>query len=972
LPSIGNVTAFSVLVRQFPRRNSVVKRNVNRITVASAIVAVIALTGRAQPLPQDPKVQTGKLANGVSWMYRQHDNPPGKIALLVHVATGSLNESDAQRGLAHFIEHMAFNGSEHYAPGELIKYFEGIGMEFGADANAFTSFEQTSYMLFLPDTEEATIDKGVMTLSDYVFRAKFLPEEIEKERGIVMEEWRSGKDAMERVQEKEFEQVFAGSRFAVRIPIGLPDIIQKAPRDEFVGYYKAWYRPENITVIASGDAPAEKVKPILEKWFGEYKAEGAAKAGLGADFKVFTAPRAFVITDPELGSAQIELLNIEPGRPAATTEELYRRDLIEQVSAWIVNRRLEERVQKGEASYQNASAYVAQYFKDGVVAAAMAEGDPDKWQPMLDEVAVEIVRARLHGFSARELDLARKELLADAERSVNTESTRNAKSFVFQMNGAVTDGDTLLSAEQHLALQKKLLPTLTAEELSADFAKHFGAPNFAFVVVMPDKSGMKVPTSEEVLAAAKASLEKKPDPITEGAAAEGLLAAEPAPGKVAESDKDADLEIANAWLENGARVHHRAMDYKKDQVFCSVLLAGGKIEEKKGENGITELTAFALQSQPATGRLNSTQVRDLMTGRKVSVNVVATQDGLVLTASGSPSELDYGLQLIHGLLTDGKIEESAVKVWKQQQLQQLTFVQALPEFQAFDAVATFIGGGDQRVKPLLSKEQIESHETAKAQAWFDRLRKSAPIEVAVVGQIEADKAVPLVAKYVGSLPKRERIGIRFEELRKLARETGPYNKQIDVQTVSPKAAVMAGFLGCEASQVKDARALELASEVLTSRLIKRIREELAIVYSLQAGNAPSQAYHDAGLFVTQSSCDPANAPKVIEEAHKIYQEFADKGPSEEELANAKKQVANNLDEAMREPNYWFSVLRDLDYHGKKLEDEKGKKDFFQKLTAEEVVNVFKKYHLPAREFSVTAAPSAKVESSPPVAKPPAS
>lgn len=932
--------------------------------LAASCACAVAVVAVAESLPNDERVLTGTLKNGVTWKFRAHDNPPDKMALLVHVRTGSLNEAEAQRGLAHFIEHMCFNGTEHYPPGTLIKYFESIGMEFGADLNAYTSFDETVYMLFLPDTKTDSVDKGLMTLSDYVFRASLIGEEIDKERGVVLAEWRSGQGAQQRVQDEEFRQVYAGTRFGERLPIGLPEVIEKAPHEEFVKYYQTWYRPEHMTVIVVGDTTVDNVKPALEKWFGEHEARVPASAQQKAGFKPFAAERAFVITDPELGGSSVELTAIEPGRPPVTTVEEARVRMIENVGTWILNRRLDERVQKGEATYNRASAWIGDFFHDGVMLGAQARGEAKDWAAMLDEVVVEVVRARTHGFTERELQLARKEILADAQRAVETEPTRNARSIMFQIARAVNDLEPLLSAKQDLEITEKLLPTIKLEEVNAAFKDHFSDKNFAYIVNMPEKEGNKIPTTDEVLAAARSAMGKKPDALQESAAPTELLAELPKPGAIAESSVDEDLKIASVWLANNVRAHHRFMDYKKDTVLVSIMLAGGRIEEKSESLGLTEVVEHALRSQPATSRLTSTNVRDLMTGVNINVSAGAGEDGFFFTISGSPKDLEKGLQLAYALLTDGKIEDSAIAVWKKNDERRRAMLTAMPEFKAFEAMAEEVYGGDPRFKPMLPKERVDAITAADAQAWYDRIRASAPIEVAVVGQIEYDAAMELIRKYVGALPKRERRAESLDSLRKVSRSTGPLVRNVTVDTMTPKAMAVTGFIGCHERDVYDLRALEIASHILSSRLIESIREKMSLVYSLRAGNRPSSGYEDAGMFATMAPCDPAKVRQVIEEVQKIYTAFSADGPTEEELVNAKKQIANNLDEELREPSYWLDVLRNLDYHGLKLEDEKAEPTAYEAYTAEDVVKVFRKYRTPQRSFEVTAVPSGKDTSDP--------
>jgi zinc protease len=915
----------------------------------------IPVSAWSRPLPSDSRIHSGKLKNGVKWMYREHDNPPGRMALMLHVDSGSLNETDKQLGLAHFVEHLCFNGSENFPPGTLVPYFESIGMTFGAHLNAFTSFDQTVYMLFVPDTEHEQLDRAMTVLSDYAFRVTMPEEEIDKERGVVLEESRRGKSAFQRVRDKLWPELFEGTRFAKRLPIGDDEIIANAPRQEFVDYYKTWYRPENMTVILVGDTNVERVTPLIEKWFGDFEPDTPRREKKGPEFKPFTETRAMVVTDPEMATCQVQMLNIRPGRPPVTDTTQWRTELVESIGTWIMNRRLEERVQKGEANYRRASTSVNSFFNDALLIDGSASGEPHDWSKMLDELITEVHRAREHGFTQRELDLAKKELLSRAEHAVKTESTRNARAVAFQMVQAVNEREPVVSAEQELALHKEFVPAVELNEVNETFQRHFKPGTFAFTVTMAEKDNIRVPTRDEVLAVGRAAWERKVDPPTEQDAPTDLLAALPEPGKVVESRIDEDLGITQAWLSNNVRVHHRFMDYKKGTVLMSVNLAGGQIEETTENSGISELATIAV-NEPATKRLSSTHVRDLMTGKNINVRASSGGDSFTINITGSPDDLEDGLKLVHALLTDGKIEEAAFNNWKLQTRQRIEMMEKMPMAKAFEGMAELLGGGDPRLTPM-TKEKLERMSLESAQKWFDRLRKNAPIEVAVVGDIKLDEAMPLINRYLGSLSERPRKTEHLDKLRRLARQTGPLSREIMVETVTPQGMVIAGFVGCEGTNWNDGRALELASNILTSRLVKRIREELSLVYSVRSTNRPSWVYKDSGQFMSGAPCDPNNVDKVITEIFSLFESFAKDGPTEEELTNAKKQVANNLDTQMREPSYWWQVLQNHDLHGVDLNESKKEKEAFERFTAEQVQGVFRKYFKPERRFQVKAIPT---------------
>ena len=340
-----------------------------------------------------------------------------------------------------------------------------------------------------------------------------------------------------------------------------------------------------------------------------------------------------------------------------------------------------------------------------------------------------------------------------------------------------------------------------------------------------------------------------------------------------ESSFDKDLAITSAWLENGVRVHHRFMDYKKDSIMVSIALAGGEIEETAENSGVTDVATLAVD-EAATSKFTSGQIRDFMTGKNMSVSAAGMDDSVAITVAGSPVDLEHGLQLAHALLIDGRIEESAFKNWKLASLQRLEQSQRQPQYKAMEALAQLVSNNDPRRIPS-TKATLEALALEAGQKWFDRLRREAPIEVAMVGDLPFEKAMPLIERYVGSLSKRPRKAEHLKVLRQSPRPAGPLSRRVEVATVTPQAVALTGFGGAEGRNTKDARAMGIAANVLTSRLRQRLREDHSIVYSVSAQHAPAWVYADSSQFQTGAPCAPENADKVIAEANKIFAEFAE-------------------------------------------------------------------------------------------------
>jgi len=929
-----------------------------RIGLCLGISAFVAAAVAAEdvPLTRDPGLVCGQLDNGLRYIIRQHANPPGKVALLLHVGTGSLNEDDDQRGLAHYLEHLAFNGSENFPPGKVVEYFESIGMKFGGDINAFTSFNQTAYQLYTPDTEEATIDKAMLCLSDQAFRLLLLKEEVEKERGVILEEVTARKSPEQRIQDELFPKLMPGSRFAARLPLGLVEQIEKFTKEQFESYYRTWYRPEHMTLIVVGDADPQAQIPLIRKHFGSYKPEAPLPKQRQAEIAPFTETRALVVSDPEIATAEVEMVRVDPGRGPVTTESAFRRDLVERIGAWIVNRRLEEDVQKGEAAYREGQVNVFSFFAHATGVVGSVNGEPKAWEKMLDQLVMAVQRAVEHGFTPRELELARKEILSGAKLAVEREPTTNARAFLMRYNGAVAEGNTILSARQRLDLIEKHLPAISLEDVSKAFAANFAPGRFAYVLTLPRRDDLTLPSEDALLAGARAALARKTTPVVDEERPDTLLAELPEPGKIVDQTVDADLGITSAWLENGVRLHHRFMDYKKDQVLITISLAGGEIEETAANRGITDAAAQVL-NQPATRRLASTDIRDLITGKQFRLGGQAQSDVLAIKLSGSPADIDTGLQLAYALLTDGRLEPSALDVWRQSTIEELQKGETQPQFHLVRSIRQVLGGGDPRLE-ILTPEQIRALSLNAAQQWFDRLCKESPIEVAVVGELPWEPARDLMARYLGSLPARPRQAKGLDARRVLQRSPGPHERQSSVETLTPTAFVLTGFFGCEEKNVQDARDLELAGQILTSRLIKEIREERQLVYSIGATSSPSSVYRDAGLFYAAAPTTPEKTSELATATLSIFGEFSDKGPSEEEMQTARRQIANDLDKRRREPSYWLGVLGKLDLHGRSLQDTKEDLEAYEKATADAVREAFRRYHKPERMIRIEVKPVA--------------
>ncbi|CAN5409087.1 insulinase family protein [soil metagenome] len=912
--------------------------------VLSICLLAVAQDAKPQPageLPRDPNNVYGQFDNGFSYIVRHNANPPGKVALNLHVKTGSINESEQQNGLAHFIEHMAFNGSTNFKPGELIPLMSKLGMVFGADSNAHTTLHETVYKLTMPDTKPETIDLAMKIFADYANGLQFGDDEISSERGVILEEKRSHLSVDERMRKMLMQQVFADTQLARHDVIGDEETLKTIQRSEFVDYWDAFYRPENMTLVVVGDIDPQLVIAQAKDRFGSIKGRGESRQAAKAGLKPTQSTHAFIFTDPEQVSAEVGFMSMKPARPPTTTEPQLRQSLVDDLGNWIVNRRFDEIVRSGGAPFRDATVDNTDFIGEAMIMQAQGEGEPKDWNKILDAVVAEVNRAIDHGFTDREVELAKSDRLSNAERAVQTESTRDSNQIVGGLSGAIGLKRPIMSAQQRLDFTKKFLGEINKDELHKAFVSNFKSNAYNYILSMPsNKEGLKLPSQEDVLAAASAAWAKKTEAPEDQKLAGSILASEPDAGKVASSETDKDLEITTVTFENDVVMHHKFTDYKKDQVTIRITLPGGAIEETPDNKGISEVASL-IAARPATSRFTSSQVRDLMTGKKVSVRGSIGLDTLSLGVSGSPAELPLGMQLAYAILTDGRLEQSALDEWKKTEIQLYERKKTSPEGQIQDAFAKTIYGGDFRMLDL-TPEQIARQERSPAEAWFKRIAGNAAIEVAMVGDIKLDDAQALVAKYVGSLPKRTGKFDDLNPLRKITRGAGPYKKSIQIKAMADKAFTLAGFISCDELD-PERRPLTLASQILTERMNDRIREKEQLVYSIQAFNLPGKAIPHTGIMCAAAPTDPKNANKLADVVIEMFKDFADKGPTEEELATAKKQTLNTLKDQMKEPSYWLAQISEMAYRGKPLSQIKEMPAIYETFSVSQVQGAVKKF-----------------------------
>lgn len=903
-------------------------------------------------LPAETSIQYRQLPNGMRYWIRPGTPPAGKLSLWLRIGSGSLDEDDDQRGLAHLLEHLAFNGSANFPPGTLIKRFEAAGLTFGAHQNAATSFTDTVYKLTIPN-DPALLDLGLLYFADVARRLTLDPAEVERERAVVQAERRARDNAATRAFHRQLAALAPGSRFVARLPIGDERIVGAATAEQLRAYYRKWYRPENTTLLVAGDVDAAALEALLRKHFGDWTADGAPPAPHSAGIKPYARDRAEVITEYGLVSADVNIAYLEPPRDFRRVGG-YRQWLVHSLGTRLINWRLYELILEGAAPFSAASAAADTLYGKTLVE-ARAEGAPRDWEAVLRALLTELKRAREHGFSDAEFRHAKKVLAADLERAAWEESDAPAARWLAWMDAALEQQRRPLGAAQAHALAQQLLPAITRAEVEEAFRARYAPACRTVVLSLPRGGGVKAPTPAQVMQIVKAVEAVPVAKRDDSAWPERLLLQDPAPGRTVGHTLNGELNVLSVSFENGVRLHVRPLASQKDQVSVRVTLAGGRVNETPLNAGITEIAALPFET-PATDTLSSIEIRRVMKSKQVTVSGRATAGALELNIQGRRRDLEDGLRLAHLLLTRARVEPAAFNRWQRQAAARAADLEGSVSARLNDRVDALLTGNDPRFRGL-SPQDVRRLTLADGQAWLDGILAAAPIEVAIVGDISHESALALAAKYLGSLPKRPAAAGAYAKVRAVQAAPGPYRELVKVNTATPKAMVYLGWRGPDWQDVRDWQVLDLAGRILTSRLLEEVRERRGLVYSIRAHSYSNTPYRGNGRFRVSFVVDPRRAEAVADLVQGMVAEFARSGPTAAELVSAREQALLNFRSGSQTPAFWLDLLADLDYMGGDLRWVDNYAESVQRYTRADVLEVLGKYVRAERFVRVIGTPA---------------
>ena len=906
----------------------------------------------------DPAAVFGKLENGMRYMILPNSEPPNRLSLRLHIAAGSLMEEEDQRGVAHFLEHMVFNGTKrHKDANTLIREMQTRGIAFGAHVNAYTSFDETVYMLDLPDLKPDTMKLTFGVLRDFADGALLSAEEIDAERGVILAE-KASRDSVEyRMMLKQFQTMLPGSLIGERLPIGEEVVIKNAPRQRFVDFYQKYYTPERMTFVAVGNIDAAELELTIKETFGTLV--NPEKPGDDPDMGEVAMPEGLkphIFSDPELTSTDVSLNLVRPFERKPDTKETRAARFPVEIAHSIIGRRFERITKQENSPVSTGSASKFALFNELEMGSFSLTAADDRWQEVVPVLEQELRRAKEHGFTEAELSEAKANLLNAYREEVKRKDTRKSDSLATAIASSVNDGSVFSTPEADLALSEEILNGITVAEVHADFVKFWEAPGYHLVL-----STKKAP--EDAAETLAKLYEKSAETAVEPPAARAMI---PfgytdfgTPGTIASTAEIKDLEITQIKLANNVRINHKQTDFEKHRIRMMARIGTGQLSQPK-DSPMLDKFANAVFDGGGLGKHTNDELSEILAGRNASVGLSIGEDAFTLSGSTTPDDQLLQLQIMVASLTDPGYRPEALWQFQKQipmLFQSIKHTTSGPMME----MNAWLHGGDFRFT-IPTQEQISNYTIDQVKAWLTPELEKGYLELTIVGDFNQETLLKDLLATFGSLAKRDAAPpVKTALSRKVDFPEPPSEKTFSYESKIPQAAATAvwktdGMRG----NIPEVRRLNVLSEIYGDRLREEIREKLGASYSPNAGVGGSDALEGMGYLIGQSIGKPDDIPLLLTTMETIAKELSGKGATQDELNRALAPTLSNLEKTLRDNSYWLSaVLSQSQADPEKLELARSRDKDYRSITLKEINALAKKYYTQKNLHKISILPEEK-------------
>lgn len=909
-----------------------------KMVAASFILSSMFVASAQQmpPIPTDPAVRIGKLENGLTYYIRHNELPEKRADFYIAQKVGSILEDDHQRGLAHFLEHMCFNGTENFPGKTLIKYLESIGVKFGENLNAYTSIDETVYNICnVPVIRDGVADSCLLILHDWADGLTLAPEEIDSERGVIHEEWRTSSNAIMRMYEKLLPVIYPDNKYAYRLPIGIMEVVDNFPYQALRDYYEKWYRPDQQGIVVVGDIDVDRIEAKIKELFSPIRMpeNPAEREYLGvadnqepivaiASDKEQTMPMAYVmykhdaVPNEQKGTLDYLLLN-------------YLKDMASNM----LNARLYELTQTADPPFIGAQAGDGEFMlsktKDAFT--GYVRSKEDGMETAITALVREIERARKFGFTASEYARAKADYLRMLESAYNERDKVKNDAYVDEYVRHFIDNEPIPGIENEYAIMNQIVPNIPVEGVNSIIKELVNDTyNLVVCVFFPEKEGLAVPTREQVLEAINRVKQEELTPYEDKVSDEPLMSETPRPGQIVKTE-EGPFGSTVLTLSNGARVILKQTDFKADEIRIRAFSPGGSSlfpdEEIVNINVMNSVAGLG-----GLGNFSNVDLEKVLAGKKASINasIGGTTEGL--SGSCSPKDLETMMQLAYLSFTAPRMDEDAFTSYKTRLKASLANQEVNPMSALQDTLTQALYMGHPRAIRLKA-DMVDRIDYAKIMDMYrDRFKDASDFTFIFVGNIDAEAIKPLIETYIASLPSINRQET-FKDNRMDMRK-GEYKNIFSKQLETPKATVLVINNGTCAYTLKNQVMMSMLSQILNIMYTESVREKEGGTYGVSAYGSLSKYPKEEAVLQIYFDTDPAKREKMTDIILSELEQFATEGPSAENLAKVKEFMLKKHAENAKENSYWVNMLDE--YFWEDIDLNTGYEDVVNNITAEDL------------------------------------
>jgi len=909
-----------------------------------------------QPVPMDPTVKFGVLENGMTYYIRHNEEPKERASFYIIQNVGAILEEDNQNGLAHFLEHMAFNGTQHFEGKGIINYLEKYGVAFGRNINAGTGLDATVYNLSnVPSTNQGLLDSCLLILNDWSNYLLLTEEEIDAERGVIKEEWRTRRNADFRMRNTLSPLKYKGSKYSKRDVIGDLDVIANFDYEVIRNFYHDWYRTDLQAIAIVGDFDADEMEAKVKELFSQIPAVENPREREYFEVPNNKEPIVAIATDPE---AQRSMMWLYYKHDAVKNEDknigYYRKSLVNQLYGQMLNTRFAELVQKENPPFIIAQSFYGSYTatKDAYTLLALAQNNG--MEKALKAVLMENERVRRFGFTASELDRAKTNMLRGFEKAFKEKDKRNNDLFVREYRAHYLNAEPLPGIEAEFQFAQGIMPSISLAEINALPAQWITKENMVLTMEGPEKEGISLPTAEQALAIMDEVSKMELEPIKDEVNNKPLIANEPKGSAVVSTKEVPEMGSTEWTLANGIKVVIKKTDYKEDEILLNAFSEGGMslISDEDLPSAALIGTFIGMYG---VGEFDNIELQKMLTGKIVRLTPVIGNETEGFNGSASPQDFETLLQLVYLYFENPRFDKSSHDAFMTRLMAFIENRSKDPNQVFADTVAAILSSYHPRVHPF-NKEYLEKVDFEKIKSiYLDRIKDASDFTFIFTGNIDAEKAKPLIEKYLGGLTDIERTETWANN--HINAPEGFVKKAFEQEMETKKSTVYINYNDDFEYNAKNKIALDLIEGILDFRYTESIREEEGGTYGVSIGAAKTHYPEQEFSLEMRFDCDPDRADHLASLIYLEVDKLIKDGPTQVDLDKARENLHKVRQENLRNNRFWQNAIQAYYYDNENIVSEDNFNTILDKMTVKDLKKAAKNLFSKANKIEVIMKPT---------------